>query len=270
MTRYVLGSEVAVSEDSDAGSSEPESAVPGGGIAWPLNKSSTTKSQDGVCLFRWCNDNHLKGTINKIKKRVLNCNTSKHDVAEKKLGMLKASSHTCSTLTSKIYTIISFCVRMYSWGGTETEKQQICCILFETWLKLLINSEHKSFDALKNVPNMNNINWLVASFDFTANVAAHFLPADTAVFFPVLTWHSDKKLDSISMSVETKLGVGHGAVWHNVAWLGTVGTVIAINSDSSAGPIWHYSCCVVGCGTREKEITKATGDAVWILSCCII
>lgn len=38
MTRYDLGSEVAVSEDSDGGSSEPESVVPGGGITWPVWK----------------------------------------------------------------------------------------------------------------------------------------------------------------------------------------------------------------------------------------
>lgn len=51
MTRYVLGSEVVVSEDSDAGSSEPESALPGGGIAWPVTKSQTTKSQKTFFLY---------------------------------------------------------------------------------------------------------------------------------------------------------------------------------------------------------------------------
>lgn len=43
MIRYVWGSDAAVSEDSDAGSSEPESALPGGGIAWPGAKTRSYK-----------------------------------------------------------------------------------------------------------------------------------------------------------------------------------------------------------------------------------
>lgn len=33
----------------------------------------------------------------------------------------------------------------------------------------------------------------------------------------LLTWHGDKKLDSIPMSMEAQLGVGHGAVGNKAA-----------------------------------------------------
>lgn len=50
MIRYVLGSDAAVSEDSDAGSSEPESALPGGGIAWPGAKTRSHKRIGNILL----------------------------------------------------------------------------------------------------------------------------------------------------------------------------------------------------------------------------
>lgn len=136
MTRYVLGSEVAVSEDSDAGSSEPESAVPGGGIAWPLNKSSRTKSQVGVSLFRWCNDNHLKGTINKIKELVLNCNTSKHDVALKKLWMLKTwplHTHVQPWQQRSIQLAVCVCVCILEVGQKQKSSKFVAFCLKRDW-----------------------------------------------------------------------------------------------------------------------------------------
>ena len=50
-----------------------------------------------------------------------------------------------------------------------------------------------------------------------------FLPLDpTVCLYSLLTWHGGKKLDSVSMSMETQLGVGHGAVRHEAARHGTV------------------------------------------------
>lgn len=57
----------------------------------------------------------------------------------------------------------------------------------------------------------------------------------------LITWHSDKKLDSISVSVETQLGVGHGAVRHKAALNGTVWTVVSVDPYGTAGPMWHKS-----------------------------
>lgn len=75
----------------------------------------------------------------------------------------------------------------------------------------------------------------------------------------LLTWHGHKKLYSISMSMETQLGVCHGAVWHKAAWHGTVGTVITVNTYSTAGPIWHNSRCLVGCRMRKNNVV----DKIW-------
>lgn len=69
-----------------------------------------------------------------------------------------------------------------------------------------------------------------------------------------LTWHGHKKLHSIPMSVETELGVGHGAVRHSVGRPAALRAAVGINTDSCARMMRCSSWCLVGC--REQANYK--------------
>ncbi|TNN57647.1 hypothetical protein EYF80_032109 [Liparis tanakae] len=76
-----------------------------------------------------------------------------------------------------------------------------------------------------------------------------------------LTWHRDEELDSVSMSVETQLGVGHGAVRHKAALHGEVRSLIpnqrpacVIPSDSGMEMITPFP---VPTQSRLQDTTRA-------------
>lgn len=75
-----------------------------------------------------------------------------------------------------------------------------------------------------------------------------------------LTWHGHKKLDSIPMSMETELGVGHGAVRHSVGRHAALRTAVGINTDSCARMMRCSSWCLVGC---RKQVIYKHRSSLW-------
>ena len=58
-----------------------------------------------------------------------------------------------------------------------------------------------------------------------------------------LTWHRDKELDSIPVSMEAELGLGHGAVRNDAAWRHRVRLVVTVHTNHATRPAWRGRSC---------------------------